>query len=137
VRRLAALGYDSLLLGGVLIVFTFTVFFARGARGVPPGTLWFQLSLAAVVGLFYCSFWTHGGQTLGMRAWRIRLVREDGGRVGWGRALVRFLAAWVAVLPLGLGYWWSLFDPQRRCWHDRLSRTAVVRELKGQNGGRS
>jgi uncharacterized RDD family membrane protein YckC len=129
-RRLAALGYDLFVLAAVLFVFTFAVFLVRGTPGVPSGTRWFQLALLAVAALFFCGFWTHGGQTVGMRAWRIRLVRQEGGPVGWSRALLRFFAAWVSGVPLGLGYWWSLFDPRRRCWHDRLSRTVVVHERK-------
>ena len=126
-RRLAALGYDLVLLGALLFFLTLAVFLARAARGErPPGMHWLQTWVVAVAALFYCGFWTHGGQTLGMRAWRIRLVRRDGGPVGWGRALLRFFAAWASALPLGLGYWWSLVDRHRRTWHDALSRTTVV-----------
>ena len=133
-RRLVALAYDSLLLAALLFFFTLAVFLARGAREVPAGTHWFQASLVGVAALFYCGFWTHGGQTLGMRAWRIRLIREDGGAVGWGSALLRFLAAWASALPLGLGYWWILVDRRRRTWHDALSHTAVVREPSSGRG---
>ena len=94
---------------------------------VPPGSWWFALSLLAVAMVFFCSFWVHGGQTLGMRAWRIRVVCEDGSPLGWARAMARFAAGIVALLPLGLGLWWSAFDGQKRGWHDRLTRTRVVR----------
>jgi uncharacterized RDD family membrane protein YckC len=75
--------------------------------------------------LFYTWFWTHGGQTLGMRAWRIRVHRDDGAPLRWRDALLRFGAAWLAVLPVGWGYWSSLFDAEKRCWHDRITRTRV------------
>lgn len=128
-RRLVALAYDSLLVSALLFAFLLALFMARGAHGSgPPAKPWIWVSAAAVSALFFCGFWTHGGQTSGMRAWRIRVVREDGGPVGWDAALLRFVGAWASALPLGLGYWWSLFDPQRRCWHDRLSRTAVIFE---------
>ena len=71
-RRTAALAYDLLLLAGILLVFTLITFVLRGAREIPPGTLWFQVSLLALVGAFFAGFWVHGGQTLGMRAWRLR-----------------------------------------------------------------
>jgi uncharacterized RDD family membrane protein YckC len=130
-RRLVALGYDSLLVTALLFVFLVALFMARDARGGgPPDKPWIWVSAVTISALFFCGFWTHGGQTSGMRAWRIRVVRDDGGPVGWGSALLRFVAAWASALPLGLGYWWSLFDPRRRCWHDRLSRTAVVLEPK-------
>jgi uncharacterized RDD family membrane protein YckC len=127
-RRLAALVYDGLVLAGILLVFTLIVVLSRGARAVDPQTWWFEASLLVLVALFYLGFWTHGGQTLGMRAWRIRVVSNDGGPVSAARATARFFAAWLAALPVGLGYWWSLWDAQGLCWHDRLSRTRVIRE---------
>ena len=62
-----------------------------------------------------------------MRAWRIELIAADGGPVGWDRALLRFAAAWLSLAPAGLGLWWSAIDPERRCWHDRLAGTRLVR----------
>jgi uncharacterized RDD family membrane protein YckC len=126
-RRLAALAYDALLLGAVLFCFTLVVLAARGGRAIAPGTFWFEIGLLIVSFAFFVGFWTHGGQTLGMRAWRIRLVAQDGGPVGWRRAALRFVAAPLALAPLGLGFWWAWLDRDRRCWHDRLSGTAVVR----------
>ncbi len=127
IRRLAALLYDALLLGALLFLFTLALLVARGGRAIPPGTAWYDASLVLVVVLFFCGFWTHGGQTLGMRAWQIRLVSSAGGTVTLPAALLRVGAAVLAALPLGLGFLASLWDPQRRCWHDRWSRTRVVR----------
>jgi uncharacterized RDD family membrane protein YckC len=126
-RRLGALGYDLLVLAAVLMCFTLIVVLIRGLRPIDPGTWWFEACLLGISVLFYGWFWTHGGQTLGMRAWRIRIVGRDCEQIGWDRAVGRFFAAWLSALPAGAGYWWSLFDPQRRCWHDRLSRTVLVR----------
>jgi uncharacterized RDD family membrane protein YckC len=77
--------------------------------------------------LFFCGFWSHGGQTVGMRAWRIRVVRDDGRPLGWPRAALRFGAGLLAALPAGLGLWWGILDDRRRGWHDRLTATRVVR----------
>jgi uncharacterized RDD family membrane protein YckC len=126
-RRLAALAYDALLLGALVFVFTWAVLVVRGGREIPPGSLWFEVSLVLLAAIFFCGFWTHGGQTLGMRAWRIRVVCADGSPLDWKRAAVRFAAAIASLAPVGLGLWWSLRDPQRRCWHDRWAGTLVVR----------
>lgn len=131
-RRLAALVYDLMLLGAVLFMFTLGVFLARGGRAVPPGTYWFQLSLAAIVVLFFTWFWVHGGQTLGMKAWRLRLVASRGESVRWPAALGRFAAGLLAALPAGLGFWWAAFDRERRGWHDRLSGTRIVHEPRAR-----
>jgi uncharacterized RDD family membrane protein YckC len=128
-RRLAALSYDLLLLVALMLCFTLLVVVVAAAlgRSVPPGSVWFQLSVTALVAGFFCGFWVYGGQTLGMRAWRIRVVRDDGANLTWAQAIARFVAALVAVLPAGLGIWWSALDDARRAWHDRWTRTRVVR----------
>jgi uncharacterized RDD family membrane protein YckC len=126
-RRLAAFGYDLLLVAALEFCFTLAVLAVRLGEPVPPGTVWFPLALLAVAAAFFCGFWARGGQTVGMRAWRIRVVREDGSNLGWRVALARFGAALLGLLPLGLGLWWSLGDEARRAWHDRWTRTRVVR----------
>lgn len=71
--------------------------------------------------------WRSGGMTLGMRAWRVRIERVGGGLPGWAECARRFAAALLSAAALGLGFWWALFDRERRCWHDRLSGTRLVR----------
>lgn len=125
-RRLAAVAYDSLLLVAVL-------FLAGLPLPLIPETVRFQpWARYAIFGymvlvsfLFFGWFWTHGGQTLGMRAWRFRVVAVDGGCLSWPLAWRRFAWAMVSWLTAGAGFLWSLFDPQRRAWHDRLSATRL------------
>ena len=125
-KRLAAFCYDLLLLVGLVASFTLLVVLVHGGA-IGPGSLWLQLALLAIVIVFFCGFWVHGGQTLGMRAWRIRVVQEGGGPLSWPRALTRFAAGVLSLLPFGLGFWWAIFDAQRRGWHDRLTGTRVIR----------
>ena len=80
----------------------------------------------AVVAGFFAYFWTHGGQTLGMSAWRLRLVRADGGQPRLADALIRLVCAVVALAPAGLGLLWILIDRDGLAWHDRWSRTRLV-----------
>jgi len=127
-RRLAALFYDSLLLCGLLFLFTFAIVALRAGEAVPAGTGWFMLCLAAGSFAFFGWFWTHGGQTLGMRAWRLRIVRADGGDLTWSDAACRYAAAALSLAALGIGFWWSVWDPERRCWHDLLSQTRMLYE---------
>lgn len=125
-KRCAAFVYDLVVLVGLGASFTLLAVLLRG-EAIAPGSLWFQLSLLGIVTVFFCGFWSNGGQTLGMRAWRIRVMAGDGAALSWPRALVRFAAGVLALLPLGLGLWWGIFDSQRRGWHDRLTNTRVVR----------
>lgn len=137
-RRLAAMLYDSLLVFAIWILVGFAVMSAFGleqARTIEgetvvldplvKNTLFGAMLLSAF--LFFGFFWTHSGQTLGMQAWRIRVLREDGGSISWKQSAIRFASAPPSLLLLGLGYWWSLLDPGRRSVPDLLSRTRIVR----------
>ncbi len=125
-KRCAAFSYDLLVLVGLVASFTLLVVLLHG-EAIAPGNLWFQFAVLAIVTVFFCGFWAHGGQTLGMRAWRIRVMAQDGTPLSWPHAVLRFGAGVLALLPLGLGLWWGIFDAQRRGWHDRLTNTRVVR----------
>ncbi len=126
VRRLMAILYDTLLLAAVLL------FAAALATLVLPEELSAQIKLAyqlymlAVAFLFFAWFWSHGGQTLGMTAWRIRLQNSRPGPLTATQLLLRFFMASVSWLPLGAGYWWSVFDKDKLTWHDRFSMTELV-----------
>lgn len=76
--------------------------------------------------LFYGWFWTHGGQTLGMRTWNLYLIKPDGKFIDWNTAAKRYLAAIVSWLALGLGFTWILVNKRKRAWHDILSNTQIV-----------
>ena len=126
-RRLGAMLYDGFLLTGVMIVAAIPLPFFQSAA---DGSVWVRtlIQIYLILGcfLFFGWFWTHGGQTLGMRAWRLQLRRIDGQNLAWSTAVVRFLGALLSWLPLGLGFFWVALDPQNRAWHDRLSKSIVV-----------
>ena len=135
-RRLAAMLYDSLLLFAVTWSVTAIEIALRVAsvgdaavraseRSAVAGPL-LQIPLACAVVLFFGWFWTRSGQTRGMQAWRLRLETLEGGRIGWWQVLLRIGGATISLACLGLGYWWILFDAEKRAWHDRISRSRVV-----------
>jgi uncharacterized RDD family membrane protein YckC len=131
-RRLAALFYDTLLLVGVLMTVTWLLLPLTGGEAITRETVGafeylYRALLLGLVIAYYAFSWTRSGQTLGMLAWRIRVVRRDGGLVRWRDALIRLAASVLSWLPAGLGYFWMLLDRDRLTWHDRLSRTRVVR----------
>jgi uncharacterized RDD family membrane protein YckC len=71
-------------------------------------------------------FWALGGQTPGMRVLSIRLMQDGSRDVTLGRAIKRLFALAIALLPLGLGYFWIVRDPSRHAWHDTMTGTEVV-----------
>lgn len=125
-RRLAAMVYDSLLLFGLLFVATAILLPFTGGEAVATGTLWYSAYLVLVCFLFFGWCWTRGGQTLGMRAWKIKVQQADGNDLGWPQALLRFVFAAVSLAALGLGFFWMLLDSKKLTWHDRWSKTVVV-----------
>jgi len=125
-RRLGALVYDAILLTGLLFLATALLLPFRGGDAFRPNQLAYSAYLIGVCFAFYGWFWMHGGQTLGMRAWKIRLCVDDGTAMTWTRAAVRFAAALLSLGLFGLGYWWVLWDRRKRSWHDRLSGTHLV-----------
>ena len=76
---------------------------------------------------FFAKFWTHGGQTLGMQVWGIRVQNANGTAISLWQALLRFMVSIASWLCIGLGFFWSLFDKQKRTWHDIYSDTRLVR----------
>lgn len=75
---------------------------------------------------FFAKFWTHNGQTLGMQVWGIRVQNADGSAIDLWQALLRFMIAIFSWLFAGLGFFWSLWDKQKRSWHDIYSGTCIV-----------
>ncbi len=126
-RRLAALVYDAVLLAGLLFTSTLIVLPFRGGEAFRPHDPGFMAYLLSVSFVFFGWCWTHGGQTLGMRAWRIQLLAADGGPVSWKQAVARYAFAFVSAACFGLGYLSIELTSRKQAWHDLVSGTQVVR----------
>ena len=89
-----------------------------------------RLALLAVTAAYFVISWMRGGQTIGMRAWRLRIVGADGGALPWPRCLLRFVVACASLGVLALGFVWCLVDRRKRAWHDIIANSALVRLAK-------
>ena len=125
-RRLASGLYDLLMLAALVMVATFPFLAVMGDATSGWRRHALQLWVLAVAGGYFAWFWTHGGQTLPMKTWRLRLVRSDGAAVSLPRALHRYLLAALGFFALGLGFLWALLDRDGQFLHDRLAGTALV-----------
>lgn len=133
-RRLGAMFYDglligisSLLIGGILGTL---IQHGMGWSEIPAGSWIAKLLFIVELGIAFALFgwfWTHGGQTLGLRAWKLRVVNAQGGNLDWQQAFMRFAWSLFSWLALGVGFWIAIFDPDKLTWHDRLSRTRLIR----------
>jgi uncharacterized RDD family membrane protein YckC len=126
-RRFLSLIYEALLLAA--LVWCAGLLF--GAIEIEAASTHaralFQAYLLLVTGTYFTWQWTHGGQTLPMKTWRLRLVSVSGGAVGARLAWLRYAIALAGTLAGGGGFLWALVDRDRQFLHDRLAGTRVVR----------
>ena len=126
-RRLAAMLYDTLLVAALLMLATLPFIAIRGGEPVETGdNLLYRLVLVGVVLAFFVGFWSRSGRTLGMQSWGLQLETQDGQIPSLGTACLRFFAAMLSLIPLGLGFFWQLWDRESLTWHDRISKTRLV-----------
>ncbi len=125
-RRCGAILYDAILLIALLLMASLPFVIVRGGEAVEPYTLPHQLTLLLVAIAFFVGFWSRSGSTLGMLAWKLRLETGDRQAPSVGQAMVRFFAAILSWLPLGLGFLWQLWDKDSLAWHDRISGTRLM-----------
>ena len=160
-RRLGAMTSDTLVVMGLLLLASLpTVPLLKwlGARAMAPSEVgwgWvvcYWSWLLAIWAGFFGYFWTRSGQTVGMKAWRIRVERMDGGLLSWSGAIKRWVAAALPWLPCLVVLWISeqihssslknlgqgllllgvagllqmYFSPERRTWHDRVSASRII-----------
>ncbi|MDQ2701791.1 MAG: RDD family protein [Pseudomonadota bacterium] len=81
----------------------------------------------AIAGAYAVLSWWGGGQTLGMRPWKLRVVGADGAPATMKALVVRYAIGSLSLLLGGLGFWWAWVDRDRLTWHDRGSGTRMVR----------
>jgi uncharacterized RDD family membrane protein YckC len=114
--------YEALLVFAVAFFAGWVFFFASGGRDATAGALRIELQAFLLVALcaYFVWCWLRGGQTLAMRAWRIRLVG-----VTPAKALLRFACA-LLLVPTGISILWALFDRDRQFLHDRLAGTRLL-----------
>lgn len=154
-KRLLVSVYDGLLILAILFIATALTLPFTGGKAVSGNNFLMPVYLLSVIYLFYGWFWTHGGQTLGMRAWKLQLVPvplEDNA-VTWKQSLIRFLTAlpawslfllgfllwmlpakieisdWLKNVPEWLlllsGFIWLISDNRPGNWRDKLSQTEI------------
>lgn len=151
-RRLAAMVYDGLLMFAVLIVIGASMLPFTKGLGMNPANLVFKVYVFTAIYFFLAWFWTHGGQTLGMRAWKIRLIQNNANNISWRAALVYYLVSlpmWgflifaivvnagiyptpaiIAHTPhsvlIGLAIIWFVFDHLPDNWRQKVAGLKMV-----------
>jgi len=125
-KRLMAMFYDSLLLFSLFFLATMILILFTNVEFVESNNIAYDLYLLLIVYLYFAWHWTNGGQTLGMRAWHIKLKNRGMGQVNWGIATARFCLALLSFISFGLGFMWALFNKEKLTFHDRYSKTLLI-----------
>ena len=119
--------YDSLLVVALLFLTTIPFVAIRGGEPVDSsGNFAYQIILALVIYGFFVGFWSRSGCTLGMQSWGLRVETSKSQAPTVEQATVRFFAAVLSWLPLGLGFLWAIWDKDGLAWHDRISGTRLM-----------
>jgi|GEM_PF-917124 uncharacterized RDD family membrane protein YckC len=148
-RRSASFLYDCLLLIAVFFIFTTVLVLANDGEDVAHPL--FYVGLWGIAGCFFTGFWKHGGQTLGMRAWNLRLIHIDStsditdansahasdnsaSATPQTARLITSQQVWKRYLSgsvlFGISYLWSFIDNEGLSAHDRISNTRIIKDSK-------
>ena len=147
-RRLACFVYEGVLLFGVLMISAYLYSSLTQQRHALVGRHGLMAFLFVILAVYFTWFWSNGGQTVAMKAWHIRLVDMQGKPVTQSRAFMRYLAAWMWLMPalvtagvsglhdsrafglllVGVLAYAALARarPDRQFWHDALCGTRLV-----------
>jgi uncharacterized RDD family membrane protein YckC len=122
-RRLGALAIDALLVGMVLSLLGNL---RRHGVAVDFGGGGLLLALA----VYGAVLWKLRGATVGGIVCGLQVVRSDSRAMDWATVIVRALACFLSLAPLGLGFLWAAFDADKQTWHDKIAGTVVIRPPK-------
>jgi uncharacterized RDD family membrane protein YckC len=148
-RRLMCLVYEGVVLFGVVMMAGYLYSSLTQQRHALVGTAGLQAFLFVILAIYFVWFWSHGGQTVAMKAWQIQLVTSRGSGVTQARALARYLLSWMWFLPalavvnfaglkgllpltvtLSAGVLafaaLSRLHPERQFWHDVVCGTRLI-----------
>ncbi len=126
-RLFASVLYDTLLLSAIL-------FFATLPLALIPDSLhslplveaskvaWYLL----VSYIYFAGFWLKGGQTPGMKSWKITIDGIQTPIPTKQQVTIRFFSAIFSWSLAGLGFLWMIIDPEKYTLHDHLSKTRLL-----------
>ena len=129
--RLLSLLYDFFPMLGIWFVVVMASLLLHRGDAILPGTLASGLEFIALLtatGVYASASWRRGGQTIGMKPWRVYVTSADGGRAPLARLWLRYAVGIVSLACAGLGFWWAWIDRDRLTWHDRFSGTRFIRD---------
>ena len=125
-RRSASILYDSLLVLAVLIVMSLP-FFSFNLEENLSLKINVQIYYYLITQYFFVWFWVNNEGTLGMKTWKIKIVSEDGNKISYIEAIIRFNTAIFSFIFFGLGFLMCFLRKDKKCLHDFISKTVLIK----------
>ena len=125
-KRLMAMFYDSLCLFSLFFLATLILVVFTNIESVEYNNIAYDFYLLLIAYLYFVWHWINGGQTLGMRAWHIKLINRGMGQISWRIATARFCLTLLSFVSFGLGFAWALFNKEKLTFHDLFSNTRLI-----------
>ena len=122
-----AMAYDTFLIVSMWMVLAFIIIYPMGQATDGEQGRYIMLPLMLLSnGFFYGWFWSHGGQTLGMRVWRIKATGYNSEKMSRAQIGLRYVLSVIGFLFFMVSYFWVFFDSQKRTLAERLSGTRSI-----------
>ena len=125
-RRLASIFYDGVLVVAIVII-TSLPFYSFNVEESFLLKLTMQLYFYLIIQYFFVWVWVNSAATLGMKSWKIKIVDINGNNISYKKAIVRFNVSILSISIFGLGFLISLFRKDKKCLHDIISRTQLIK----------
>jgi len=125
-RRLACMLYEGLVVFAILLIGFLMPQIVFSGFGLVASAQFLWLHVVALLMFYFVWCWLHGGQTLPMKTWKMRVVDQNGQPLRLAQAILRYLAAWPSILFLGLGIFWAVFDRDKQFLHDRIAGSRII-----------
>ena len=123
-RRLGAIIYDAFIIYSLWVVITaLFMFITQSKQAIDTNNHIYHFLLLSIWFGYFALSWKYSGQTIGMRAWRIKLLSLNNQAISWRMCLTRFIYAVPALLFAGIGLFYSLIDRNHLALHDKITGT--------------
>ena len=128
-RILGAIFYDTMIVFAIIFVAAqwFPMVPAQ-YQSMPAMIIFKQIYVLGITFLYFGYSWRRGGQTIGMKSWRLRIQNSESieTAISWRQCLIRYSVSIFSWLLAGLGFLWTLFNADHRSWHDLASNTRLI-----------
>ena len=129
-RIFAAICYDLIVVCGILMIAGFIIVpvyhMVTHQDSIPAGNWFFRILLYLIVFSYYAFSWTCGGQTIGMKSWKLKLIGDDHTSPTLVKCFIRYVGGQLSCALALIGYIMIWFGPKHLMLHDLLSRTRMI-----------